>query len=55
MIQLVLSTAAAAAMQTPSVMKNAIVVVRLVMRMGRRGQDSRKALSAVRCQPSADH
>jgi hypothetical protein len=34
MIQLVLSTAVAAARQTPSVMKNAMVVLRLVMRMG---------------------
>jgi len=35
MIQLVLSTAAAAARHTPNVMKNAIVVLRLVMRMMR--------------------
>ncbi len=42
MIQLVLSTVAATAMHTPSVMKNAMVVLRLVMRMGiGRGQDSR--------------
>src|ERR1035437_905802 len=40
MIQLVLRTAAAAARQTPSVIKKAMVVLRLVMRMGRREKDS---------------
>jgi hypothetical protein len=34
MIQLVLRTTVAAARQTPSVIKNAMVVLRLVMRMG---------------------
>ena len=40
MIQLMLSTAATAAIRTPSVMKNAMVVVRLVMRMGFQEEDS---------------
>jgi hypothetical protein len=34
MIQLVLRTTVAAARQTPSVIKNAMVVLRLVMRIG---------------------
>src|ERR1017187_4969329 len=40
MIQLVLSTAVAAARQTPSVRKDAIVVLRLVMSVGWREEDS---------------
>jgi hypothetical protein len=53
MIQLVLSTVAATAMQTPRVMKNAMVVLRLVMRigMGRRQDSTGGELSAVSYRP----